>query len=69
MLKFCPFLLINIPSVSFLTERLDTNYSVNHLMTKRKIGSCEGLKGLLTPIKLHLMSQRLTVSKTHWVRV
>ena len=41
------YLLINIPSLSFLKELLDNNYSVKHLMSKRKVGNCEALKGLL----------------------
>ena len=28
-----PYLLINIPSLSFLKEMLDNNYLVNHLMS------------------------------------
>ena len=52
MLKLPPsppglYLLINIPSLSFLKELLDNNYSVKHLMSKRKVGNCEALKGLL----------------------
>ena len=39
--------LINIPSLSFFKELLDNNYSVKHLMSKRKVGNCEALKGLL----------------------
>ena len=41
------YLLINLPSLSFLKELLDNNYSVKHLMSKRKVGNCEALKGLL----------------------
>ena len=41
------YLLTNIPSLSFLKELLDNNYSVKHLMSKRKVGNCEALKGLL----------------------
>ena len=41
------YLLINIPSISFLKELLDNNYSVKHLVSKRKVGNCEALKGLL----------------------
>ena len=41
------YLLINIPSLSFLKELLNNNYSVKHLMSKRKVGNCEALKGLL----------------------
>ena len=41
------YLLINIPSLSFLEEVLDNNYSVKHLMSKREAGNCEALKGLL----------------------
>ena len=41
------YLLINIPSLSFLKELLDNNYSVKHFMSKRKVGNCEALKGLL----------------------
>ena len=37
------YLLINIPSLSFLKELLDNNYSVKHLMSKRKVGNCEAL--------------------------
>ena len=39
--------LINIPSLSFLKELLDNSYSIKHLMSKRKVGNCEALKGLL----------------------
>ena len=66
------YLLINTPSLSFLKEMLHNNYSVKHLMSKRKIGNCEALKGLLYVfllMNLHLMSQKLTAWKTHWVRV
>ena len=41
------YLLINIPSLSFLKELLDNNYSVKHLMSKRMVGNYEALKGLL----------------------
>ena len=41
------YLSINIPSLSFLKELLDNSYSVKHLMSKRKVGNCEALKGLL----------------------
>ena len=41
------YLLINIPSLSFLKELLDNNYSVKHLMSKRKVGNCEALKGFI----------------------
>ena len=41
------YLLINIPSLSFLKGLLDNNYSVKHLISKRRVGNCEALKGLL----------------------
>ena len=41
------YLLTNIPSLSFLKELLDNNYSVKHLMSTQKVGNCEALKGLL----------------------
>ena len=41
------YLLINIPSLSFLKELIDNYYSVKHFMSKRKVGNCEALKGLL----------------------
>ena len=39
-------LLINNLSLSFLKELLDNNYLVKHLMSNRKVGNCEALKGL-----------------------
>ena len=59
------YLLINIPSISFLKELLDNYYSVKHLVSKRKVGNCEALKGLL----LCLSPMNLDYSKMHWVRV
>ena len=59
------YLLINIPSLSFLKELLDNNYSVTHLMSKRKVGNCEALKGLT----VCLSRMNLDYSKMYWVRV
>ena len=39
--------LIYMLSFLFLKELLDNNYSVKHLISKRKVGNCEALKGLL----------------------
>ena len=41
-----PVLLRNIPGLSFLKELLDNNYSVKHLMSKRKVGNCEAFERL-----------------------
>ena len=41
------YLLIKIPTLLFLKEMLDNNYSVKHFMSKRKVGDCEALKALL----------------------
>ena len=50
MLKLCrtkmKLTLTNIFSLSFLKELLDNNDSVKHLISKRKVGNCEALKGL-----------------------
>ena len=41
------YILINIPSLLFLKELLDNNYSVKRFISKLKVGNCEALKGLL----------------------
>ena len=68
-----PAAISNIPGRSFLKEMLENNYLVKHLMSKWKIGNCQqGIERLtrsLSPMNLHLLSQKLTASKTDWVRV
>ena len=61
------YLLKNIPSLSFLKELFDNNYSVKHLISKRKVGNCEALNGLLclSPMNLHLMKSKLQTTKFH----
>ena len=69
IVTICPpiglYLFIDIPSLPFLKGLLDNNYSVKHLISKRKVGNCKELKGLLcqTPMNLHLMKSKLQTTK------